>query len=125
MGRKFEEFIISLFQEGILKIFDFDIIGGQWGKFKGEKGKNSYEIDLVAFNEKTKEILFGECKWEDKVNALSVLNEVAEKTKYVDWHLDRREEYYAIFAKSFAKKVNEFNGKKVYCFDLKAIEKLW
>ena len=77
----------------------------------------------MALNEKTKEILFGECKWKDKVNANSILAGLIEKTKYVDWNLNERKDSYAVFAKSFSKKVSEFSGKKVYCFDLKDIEK--
>lgn len=124
MGRKFEEFIISLFEEKIIKIFEIDKIGGQWGKFKGEKGKNTYEIDIVALNEEKKEILFGECKWKNKVNVLEIVNELKEKGNYVDWHNDKRKEHYAVFAKSFSKRIKEFEGKKVYCFDLKDIERL-
>jgi len=114
------ELIISRF---ISFPFEFEKIGRQWGEFRGEKGKSSYEIDIVALNEKTKEILFGECKWKDKVNANSILAGLIEKTKYVDWNLNERKDSYAVFAKSFSKKVSEFSGKKVYCFDLKDIEK--
>ena len=75
-------------------------------------------------NEKTKEILFGECKWKEKVNALSILNGLKEKTKNVDWNSNDRKEIYTIFAKSFSRRATEFEGKRVFCFDLKDIEKL-
>ncbi len=85
-------------------------IGKWWHKDK--------EIDIVALNKKTKEILFGECKWQRGVNAQTILNGLKEKAGYVDWHLNGRKEYYCIFAKSFEKKT-----KEAYCFDLKDLEK--
>jgi hypothetical protein len=50
---------------------------------------------------------------------LGVLKDLEEKTKFADWNLGKREESFAVFAKSFSKKVNEFNGRKVHCFELK------
>lgn len=124
LGKKFEKLIITLMKDNILlKDKDFDKIGCQWGNYKGEKGKNTYEIDILGLNEKKKEILFGECKWQDKVNALKILKELEEKTKFVNWNKEDRKEVLVVFAKSFSKKVLEFNGKKVLCFDLKDIEK--
>lgn len=121
LGRKFEKFILNLIKnKKILKDFSFDKIGNQWGK-AGDK--EVYEIDVLALNDSKKEALFGECKWKDKVNAFEVLNELVKKTKFVDWHNNERKESFAIFAKSFSKKVLEFDGKKVYCLDLKDIEK--
>jgi len=42
-------------------------VGSWWGR--GE------EIDIVALNEKTKEILFAECKWQSRVNAEKICKE--------------------------------------------------
>lgn len=50
-------------RQGLLPL-TFEKIGKQWGKFRGEPGKNDYEIDLTAINSNTKEILFCECKWQ-------------------------------------------------------------
>jgi len=113
IGKRFE----LICQEFLEKqpTFEFDEIGNQWGKFKGEKGKNTYEIDILALNKKTKEILFGECKWKDKVDVEKVVNRLKEKAGYVKWHNEKRKESYVIFAKSFKKKVKE---KNVYLFDL-------
>lgn len=55
------------------------MLGTQWGRFKGEKGKNTYEIDLVAVNEQKKQILFAECKWQGKINASEITNELSTK----------------------------------------------
>ena len=81
--------------------------------------KRELEIDIVAFNEETNKILFCECKWLEKANAQKLLNELKEKAKYVNWHNENREEYYAIVAKSFAVKT-----KQAMCIDLMELEKI-
>ena len=121
VGKCFEKFCFNMLREEYIKIFKFTKIGKQWGKFKGEKGKNTYEIDIVALNDKTMQILFAECKWRNNVNASKLLQKLKEKANYVEWHKNERKEYYAIFAKSFKNKVKERN---VFCFDLNDIEKL-
>jgi len=98
---------------GILKLSK---IGKWWHKDK--------EIDIVALNEDSKEILFCECKWKDNVNVEKIIKELIEKSKFVPWNNEERKEYFAVFAKSFKKKISSFEGKKVYCFDLKDIGKL-
>ena len=90
----------------------FTKIGRWWHKDK--------EIDIVALNEKTKGILFAECKWQNKVNAEKILAELNEKSQYVQWNNQKRKEYYAIFAKSFKKK---FKQKGIHLYDLKDLEK--
>jgi len=125
VGKIFERIWYELILEGHAKLpFPFTKIGRQWGKVADKpKGENSYEIDIVALNEKTKEILFGECKWQNKVNALKIAKELAEKSRYVPWHNGERKETFAIFAKSFTKRIEEFEGRKVYCYDLKDLKK--
>ncbi len=95
------------------EIFNFDRIGRWWRKDK--------EIDIVALNEQTKQILFAECKWQDRVNAKKVLAELKEKAQLVDWHNEKREEYYALFAKSFKEKIKQ---PGLMLFDLKDMERL-
>ncbi|MFH1359244.1 MAG: ATP-binding protein [archaeon] len=145
VGRRFEKVCEEVLVDSNIIPFNFTKIGNQWGKFKGEKGKNDYEIDIVALNEKSKEILFGECKWKDKVDAEKVIKEIKEKAEYLEWNnnkqkdkrkekdnkedkkeIKNRKEYFAIFAKSFKnnKKISEFEGKKVYCFDLRDLDKM-
>lgn len=106
-GKRFESLIRD---EIAYKILKFPRVGRWWYKDK--------EIDIVGINEKTKEIIFGECKWKDNVNAEKVLQELKEKSKFVDWNTDKRKESYAIFAKSFKKRI-----KDCYCFDLKDVSK--
>ena len=79
------------------------------------------EIDIVALNDDTNEILFCECKWQDDVNTCKILNELKEKSKYFKWHDDNRKESFAIFAKSFREKIKE---PYLFLFDLKDMEKI-
>ena len=115
LGLVFEELITDLIRRNLVSIIPFTKIGKWWHKDK--------EIDIVALNEQTKEILFAECKWQTKVNAKKLCKELEEKAQYVQWHNDQRKENFAIFTKSFSKRINEFQGRKVYCFDLKDLEK--
>jgi len=120
--RDYPSYLGPIFEEVVkqsltsFKFFNFSKMGRWWHKDK--------EIDVVALNEESKEVLFGECKFRDKINAEKIVSELKDKAHYVDWENEKRNESYAVFAKSFKKKINEFEGKKVYCFDLKDIEKM-
>ncbi len=100
-----------------LRLFDFGFehmkVGRWWWK--------ENEIDICAFNEQKKEILFGECKWKNNVRAEKLFEELRRKAEYVDWHRGKRKEYFVVFAKSFKQKVS---GNGLYCFDLKDLERI-
>jgi AAA+ ATPase superfamily predicted ATPase len=113
-GEKFEEFIRS----NIVKFFENVERVGKWRGFS--KDRKVEEIDIVGINEKDKTIVFGECKWSENVDAEKIFKELKEKSKLIDWNKNQRKEIFAIFAKSFGKKVREEN---LYIFDLKDIEK--
>ncbi len=113
IGFKFERFVKEIVSD--LVGFRATRSGRWWHKDK--------EIDIVALNEQTKQVLFVECKWKDRVNAKKIVKELAEKSSLVDWYNDEREEKFAVFAKSFSDRVEEFEGRKVYCFDLKDLER--
>ena len=57
------------------------------------------------------------------MNAAKVIKELAEKTACVQWHNSQRKEEFAVFAKSFSKKIKEWQGKPVHCITLKDMEK--
>lgn len=111
LGSVFEDVCRQFLEEA--ETVDFSRIGRWWYKDK--------EIDLVGLNEKTKQILFCECKWQDKVNPEKVLEELKEKAKFVDWNMGKRKEYYCVIAKSFSRKMKEEN---ILLFDLNDMEKL-
>jgi hypothetical protein len=109
IGKKFESFVEKIIPELMI----VNRIGKWWHKDK--------EIDIVALNDQTKEILFAECKWKENVDAEEILCKLKENAEHVKWHNDKRKEKYAIFAKSFKKKVKQDN---LLLFDLKDVEKL-
>ncbi|MBI4210045.1 MAG: ATP-binding protein [Candidatus Diapherotrites archaeon] len=120
----FEKTITGLISQKILlPEHDFSKIGRQWGKFKGETGKNTYEIDIMAIDEDKKEALFAECKWQENLNPEKIIKELKDKARHVKWEENERKETYAVFAKSFSKKITVFEGKEAMCIDLKGIEK--
>ena len=114
LGGVFEEVSRQFLIHNKEKFFPFTKIGRWWHKDR--------EIDIVALNEQTKEILFCECKWRNRIGAEGVLQKLKQKAQYVDWHKSKRKEYYVIFAKSFKEKIKEPN---VRLFDLKDMEKIF
>jgi len=126
LGHVFEEIVkqyfIDLNATGKLP-FAFERIGRQWGKARGKpKNANAYEIDLVALNEDSKEILFVECKWQILTgkNAIKILNDLKDKSGAVQWHNEERKEYFAIAAKKVENKA-ELKEAGVMAFDLEEI----
>lgn len=113
--KDFNAYIGTIFEDVCMEfILDSGVtlptkIGKWWHKDK--------EIDIVALNEHTKEILFTECKWAENVNANKILAELREKAQFVDWYNDKRKERYCIIAKSFKTRIPD-----VLLFDLKDIE---
>ncbi len=114
VGRHFENIaleILEMLNDKELLPFRFTKIGKWWHK--------EQEIDIVAFNEISKQAIFCECKWSDKVNAHKVLEHLKEKASLVP--IEKEEEYYIIFAKGFKTKITEDN---VILYDLKDLEQL-
>jgi AAA+ ATPase superfamily predicted ATPase len=108
------------------KIFGITKIGRWWGKDPSRpKGMNEEEIDVVALNEKSKDILFAECKWSNEKVGVEIYNELKRKAKLVQWHNNERHEHYALFSKSgFTEEMRSIAEKEhVLLFDLEAIEK--
>jgi AAA+ ATPase superfamily predicted ATPase len=129
LGREFEEFCRNL----IPKIFPdrFESIGGQWGTMlSAPKENNQYEIDICALNNKSKEILFGECKWKEDVDQNQILAKLKKKSQEVSWNKDSRKESYVIFAKSFKYREADIlsaglnKETEVHLIDLKEMAKL-
>lgn len=120
-GKNFEILVRSIVKEYFPTRFEKVI--KYLGYTRKKEKRQTFDVDVLALNEKTKKILFAECKWQSKVNAEKVCRELAENSNHVQWHNNKRKECFAIFAKSFSKKINNFKGKKVYCFDLKDLER--
>ncbi|MEW6295016.1 MAG: ATP-binding protein [Candidatus Diapherotrites archaeon] len=122
VGKNFEEvckeFLVELNKQKKLP-FVFSKIGN-WLDRKGN------EIDLVALSDRH-EILFAECKWQDKKVGLKELFRLKEKAKQVQWHGKYRKEYFALFSKAgFERNCLSYCKKnKVMAFDLKHLNKVF
>ncbi len=85
------------------------------------------EIDVVAFNEETKKIIFGECKYTEKKVDINTLEKLKRKSKEVKWKNKKRNEEFIIFSKSgFTKELQELSKKQknIKILDTKQINKL-
>jgi AAA+ ATPase superfamily predicted ATPase len=90
LGGKFEQFVIELFPH--LGLLAYTRIGKWWFKDK--------EIDIVAINEMTNDVLFCECKWQERKTDVSILEQLMNKAVHVEWNNDIRKNHYAVFSKS-------------------------
>ena len=96
LGKRFEIFVRDDLFNYIPISNRFDRIGKWWHRDK--------EIDLVALNEKSREILFIECKWKDMSlrDAKRELIKLEEKSEHVLWDSNRKD--FGLIAKSIDKK---------------------
>ncbi len=128
LGYRFEDFARALLlanQRSLLN-FRFSDIGSWWGRNPAKaKHTNQEEIDLVALNNNTKNILFAECKWTNSEVDVDLYYDLQRKSRLVQWNNDKRKEHFALFSKSgfTDKMVKLAKEKNVLLFDLKAIEK--
>ncbi|HME54400.1 MAG TPA: ATP-binding protein [Candidatus Lokiarchaeia archaeon] len=97
-------------------VFPFTKIGRWWGQ--------AGEIDLMAMDQETDQVLYGSCKWRDNVSAFALLQDLDAVAEQVVWRKDTRITSYILFAKSFAKTCDRFNGSDVTCVDLATLQKM-
>lgn len=99
LGNIFEKTSKEFLEKSIeLLPFKFSRIGKWWYKDK--------EIDLVVLNDKTKEILFIECKWKrlDYRSVLKIIKLLKKKSKSFQWNNEKRKEYFGIISKEIQNK---------------------
>ncbi|MFH1638096.1 MAG: ATP-binding protein [Candidatus Woesearchaeota archaeon] len=111
-GKEFEKLSMEFILRSRLP-FKIDYINNWWGSARLNGERKEIEIDIIALNHKSKEMMFVECKWKHNVDANKVLKELREKSRFVKWN--REKEYFCIIAKSFGKKAI---AKNVLLFDL-------
>ena len=107
--------------------FTLTKIGRWWGlNLEKKSAANQEEIDVVAFNEDTKDILFVECKWSNSKVGKEVYYDLKRKAAFVQWYNNDRHKHFALFSKSgFTKDMKEIaKSEGVMLFDLDAIEKV-
>jgi len=109
LGMVFEKIAAEFLWQ--IRPVDFTKIGRWW--HKGE------EIDLVALNDASKEVLFIECKWKTLSMAESMRNieKLKKKTGFVMWNKGERTEYYGLVAKKVEGK-DALREKGFMVFDL-------
>ncbi len=96
MGHSFERIIenaiVKLSKKGKTP-FTVQKIGPWWRK--------GHEIDIIALNESTKEIMFVECKWSEvaDIDGKRIHGSLKEKSQFVRWGDEDRKEYYMIAGK--------------------------
>ncbi|MBL7170936.1 MAG: ATP-binding protein [Candidatus Omnitrophica bacterium] len=71
---------------------EFETYGRWWDR--------NEEIDLVALNSKTNEILFSEVKWSNKPIGTNIYEDLKKKSQRVEWGKKNRKEYFALFSKA-------------------------
>ncbi len=111
-GHLFEVLVMELMlRKEILCDERFTKIGRWWHK--------ENEIDIVALNDDTKEILFCECKWRSlsSNNTSEILEKLKEKSKFVEWNNNIRKECFCIVAKKIENK-EKFRKMGYQAFDL-------
>jgi len=127
--KDYSTYLGEIFEDVCLE-YVFDIIkpksiGKQWGRIPKKlqkENKTVYEIDLIAYDDS--KLIFGECKWKDKINPKQICKELIEKIQYVDIpkELENHKKELWIFAKSFKEKITEFEDYEVKCIDLNNLE---
>jgi len=120
VGMVFEDLAMDFIINKIFNLpFQFVRIGKWWHKDK--------EIDLIALNEHTKQIAFFEVKWHEfkkEKEAERVLEELKEKSAFVNWFNNEREEYFGIIAKKIGERVKEKLRSEGYLvFDMEEVGK--
>lgn len=86
-------------QETLLEYATTEEIGFEILKI-GKWWNSDTEIDIVAINDDTKDIVFGECKYTKSKVGVDVFYNLIEKSKKVDWNLKNRRAKYVIFSKN-------------------------
>ncbi len=99
--------------------FSFSTIGTWWGHHGEREGRKEIEIDIVALNEESRDILLAECKWREKIDGEKILSELKEKSRHITWHKESRKEHFVIFGKSFSSR-----HENCLSFDVRDLEEL-
>ncbi len=58
------------------------------------------EIDLVALDEESRAIWFGECKWSGRKVGTDIFRNLRRKAGLVEWHAGKRKERFILFSLS-------------------------
>jgi len=95
------EYCLELMKNGDIR---FTSLGRWW--------QRNEEIDIVALDEETKTIYFGEVKWSKKPVGVDILEQLKNKSVLVQWNTNARKERFMLFSRSGFTKVLREVGKK-------------
>lgn len=109
VGRVFEKIAAEFLWQ--VRPIEFTKIGRWWHKEE--------EIDLIALNDVSKEVMFIECKWKtlSLAKSLRYLEELKEKAPFVKWNNENRHEHFCLVAKKLEEK-GALREKGFVVFDL-------
>ena len=98
-GEQFEKLMKELIVEGILGR-SFGTVSRWWGRNGTEKkGRDIEEIDIVAYSETRKELLFAECKWTNSPVPISAVEDLKRKSETLRKQYPGNRYTYAVFSK--------------------------
>ena len=92
----------------------------RWGRWWDREN----EIDVMALDNDSHDILFCECKWQNRKIGVDVIGRLLDKAPLVKWFNGARKEHYVVVSKAgFTEKAVAFaKDKGVLLFDLKDME---
>ncbi|MBI2106108.1 AAA family ATPase [Candidatus Woesearchaeota archaeon] len=122
VGKAFEEICKELLITRLNKdlkgyVLDFENIGTWWNR-SGE------EIDIVAYNKKSRKILIGEVKWTNEQADINVVDNLLRKSKLINFTGEYK--FLLIAKNGFTERaIKRMNEVKAIYLDLKDIEKIF
>lgn len=102
--------VVKIIKSNIAELVskNYEKIACEWVRYNVKKNfqyvgrwwNDGSEIDIVGFNQETKEIIFGEVKWSNKKVGTNILTDLENKAKNVEWNSNNRKEFFILFNKS-------------------------
>ena len=80
----------EMWQFNLQRKFNFNKLGRWWD--------NNAEIDIVGINTNGNDIVFGECKYQNKPMDICTFEELLEKKELVKWKKENRKEQFILFS---------------------------
>ena len=123
IGRKFEDICRQFLKKNRPQ---YQEIGNWWGFYRTAAGeRKEVEIDICALEPTKKELLVGECKWSDDIDAEELWNRIREKTWPLVGQKTGWKVHFVLFARSFREKekvAQKLRSENVSLFDLQDLE---
>ncbi|MFZ2958616.1 MAG: ATP-binding protein [Candidatus Ozemobacteraceae bacterium] len=92
VSQVFEDVCRDLVRSGTFGKKKYSRVGRWWTK--------DAEIDVVAIDDESGVMLFGEAKWSTKKVGIDILEDLQRKAALVDWNNKTRQEHFVLFSRS-------------------------